>query len=784
VAGLPAAASGELRVGDKLVSVQEKDSQHGRTMVIGLPRDDVRRALAGEAGSVVTLELLRALDMGHRQAFTVELVRVERPPPRDAEHVVLPPIASAQGAGRAPAPTQRRAGKAKAGAGAGKRAGGLAGRTATLQPSVQVGVSGRDGAVAGHGWAAGLALTGSLAPEDAALREPVRDVMLEESLAQPEAEGPPPEGEDLDALVAAAQRQLKRLKARHVGTELTRQETLQLRRVQAEAAEYERIKADIRAREEMTREDTRRCRLELKRARDAFVDLAKRASGEPLDTSDWCTHPDHGVVHSARQAAVAGTAAVADLVGKGEMIQELRALFRAERAREADAARSAERAFMDMQRASREAEETKVSTEARTRGIRAELEAEGEALRAEAAAMPAALEEELRGLRAAVAERAEEVARVRGRIEDYPRLQDSMLHAIEAARVEAELIKVEQAERLGEGGDFFEARRASVLQRAVNLTAAAKDASAAAGEEEVAFERLEALKAREAQLDARLEAGEAEALGQAAEHARRALRNFRVAAMCAAGGVEPRALREEEARQRADGVADEALAALVRAHVEARADAAPAEEIFVRDLEDAAALRFPFAELTLERREAIAAALAAVFDGVPEAGPDELAAFAAARTAQGEAPAGGFAYEAREPTGRAAGQIRAKLEAERAAEKARRAAGRGRRESQWSEDEDDGLGVKVNAESEDESVFEGSGGEASEESDDASYQGSQGDAEKGRGGDEEGSDRLTDEDEEADQKGKEAEEEEEEGEEGEEEDGEEGEEGEEEDYGE
>ena len=51
-------------------------------------------------------------------------------------------------------------------------------------------------------------------------------------------------------------------------------------------------------------------------------------------------------MHSARQAAVAGTAAVADLVGKGEMIQELRALFRAERAREADAARSAERSYI------------------------------------------------------------------------------------------------------------------------------------------------------------------------------------------------------------------------------------------------------------------------------------------------------------------------------------------------------------------------------------------------------------------------------------------------------
>ena len=46
----------------------------------------------------MTLELLRTLDMGAKKAFTVELTRVEKPPPSKEKEdpiVVLPPIPGA-----------------------------------------------------------------------------------------------------------------------------------------------------------------------------------------------------------------------------------------------------------------------------------------------------------------------------------------------------------------------------------------------------------------------------------------------------------------------------------------------------------------------------------------------------------------------------------------------------------------------------------------------------------------------------------------------------------------
>jgi hypothetical protein len=77
VPGGAADATGRVKVGDKLIAVQDA-GQSNRKVVVGLKKEEIRRALHGDAGIAISLELLRATDMGAKKAFMVNLVRTTK----------------------------------------------------------------------------------------------------------------------------------------------------------------------------------------------------------------------------------------------------------------------------------------------------------------------------------------------------------------------------------------------------------------------------------------------------------------------------------------------------------------------------------------------------------------------------------------------------------------------------------------------------------------------------------------------------------------------------------
>jgi len=76
VPGGPADACGRIKIGDKLVSITELNKL--KSNLVGVRWAEIKKLLSGAIGSVATLELLRATDLGAKKAFTVRLQRVKK----------------------------------------------------------------------------------------------------------------------------------------------------------------------------------------------------------------------------------------------------------------------------------------------------------------------------------------------------------------------------------------------------------------------------------------------------------------------------------------------------------------------------------------------------------------------------------------------------------------------------------------------------------------------------------------------------------------------------------
>jgi hypothetical protein len=230
VPGGAAEAAGRIKIGDKLVAVQDAE-QENRKVVIGMSKDAVRKVLRGDTGVAVSIELLRATDMGAKKAFVVRLVRTPKP---ESEGTKLPQIGKPQG---------------------------ILANLST--PSIKQ-----------NGWAKGVRLQGNMAPGES-------DLKNYNSLSEEEA-GSASGDESKDIDLAKQQAELERLKGLKVGTKLTRKEEEQL-----EIARQHKKKLDEEVRKHEEREaylqaSTLDCESELNRARELFCQVALRATGNSL----------------------------------------------------------------------------------------------------------------------------------------------------------------------------------------------------------------------------------------------------------------------------------------------------------------------------------------------------------------------------------------------------------------------------------------------------------------------------------------------------------------------
>jgi len=246
VPGGAADATGRVKVGDKLVAVQDS-GQRTRKVVIGMQKEEIRRALHGEAGAAISLELLRATDMGAKKAFSVSLVRTAQ---IKKEGTTLPQI------GKLRAPNT---------------------------PSIKQ-----------TGWAKGVRLRADMAPADGDIKEyhslseedEEANGMTQASLVGKAAINPATSDADDapvgDIELAEEQEELKKLKRLKMSDKLTRKEEEQLevmkrhkKQLDEESKKHEDRQAHLRA-------AIQACEDELNQARKLFCDVARRATGEIL----------------------------------------------------------------------------------------------------------------------------------------------------------------------------------------------------------------------------------------------------------------------------------------------------------------------------------------------------------------------------------------------------------------------------------------------------------------------------------------------------------------------
>jgi hypothetical protein len=228
VPGGPAEATGRFRIGDKLIAVQD-GGQRNRNVVVGLKKDDIRRALHGDAGLAISLELLRATDMGAKKAFLVNLVRA----PKVKDVTKLPQIGNTQQIPSTPSIKQT-------------------------------------------GWAKGVRLQGNMAPGDGELKE--YHSLSEEG----DEDGNASMSDDPDGDLEIQHAHLNKMKKLKVSNKLTRKENEQLEVMRKHSEQLNEESANHAAREEYLLTSIRQCEEELMKARELFCDVARRATGNPL----------------------------------------------------------------------------------------------------------------------------------------------------------------------------------------------------------------------------------------------------------------------------------------------------------------------------------------------------------------------------------------------------------------------------------------------------------------------------------------------------------------------
>ena len=259
VPGGAADATGRVKVGDKLIAVQDA-GQSNRKVVVGLKKEEIRRALHGDAGIALSLELLRATDMGAKKAFMVNLVRTAKLKSEATAGTKLPQI------GKPYAHVHRSEDREHH---------DPAQHAVPFTPSVKQ-----------TGWAKGVRLRGNLAPGDADLKEYLYHSMSEEERDQDLDQGNESaqdldDGDEEDEL-KAEQKRLKQLTKLKVSDKLTNKEKEQLEVMKKHKEKLEEESKRHSDRELYLLNAIHKCEDELMKARELFCDVAHRATGIPL----------------------------------------------------------------------------------------------------------------------------------------------------------------------------------------------------------------------------------------------------------------------------------------------------------------------------------------------------------------------------------------------------------------------------------------------------------------------------------------------------------------------
>jgi hypothetical protein len=259
VPGGAADATGRVKVGDKLIAVQDA-GQSNRKVVVGLKKEEIRRALHGDAGIAISLELLRATDMGAKKAFMVNLVRTTKLKSEATAGTKLPQIRKPYAHGHR---------------GEDREHHDPAQHAVPFTPSVKQ-----------TGWAKGVRLRGNLAPGDADLKEYVYHSMSEEERDQDLDQGNESaqgfdDGDEEDQL-KAEQTRLQQLTKLKVSDKLTNKEKEQLEVMKKHKEKLEEESKRHSDRELYLLNAIHNCEDELMKARELFCDVARRATGIPL----------------------------------------------------------------------------------------------------------------------------------------------------------------------------------------------------------------------------------------------------------------------------------------------------------------------------------------------------------------------------------------------------------------------------------------------------------------------------------------------------------------------
>lgn len=451
VSGGAADVTGRVKLGDKLIAVQDAD-QLNRKVVVGMRKDDIRKALHGESGIAISLELLRAVDMGAKKAFLVNIVRT--PKLKNEGGTKLPQIGNKQVMPKTPSIKQT-------------------------------------------GWARGVRLQGNMAPGDGDLKE-------YHSLSEEEGGG---ERGDLSADEATQtedtllkeQKRLKELKKLKVSDKLTRKEHEQLEVMKKHKEQLDE-EADRHAKREVyLRDSIANCEQQLLEARELFCDIARRATGNSLD-APRCTHKNHGAVHSLQSCMQEFRPIMYAFLTK---IEEAPAFLppaiaeeRAKEEEEAQVTKETARELRDMKAALQDAEE-------REERRKAEMAAEIEALMAkygeEKDEIKKRTDEEIAQLLIKIEMRDKEIEALKQQCED---MRDELDSVVELKDVEEIKMRLLEAEMEGGDSDENQIKKVEVLKLACRAAGLNQDALQEALKDAAVRAQIEVLKKHEAELEA------------------------------------------------------------------------------------------------------------------------------------------------------------------------------------------------------------------------------------------------------------------------------------------
>lgn len=262
--------SGRVKQGDKLVSITEHNRL--KSNLVGVRWSEIKKLLGGAVGSIATVELLRATELGAKKTFTVRLTRMAR---TEDMHVERTKVVR-------------------------KSKGAVGARKGLLFKGLHTDESADEDA-----WAA----EESHGDDGRGGRE------LHDS-------ADPLNGLELDDEVERINRRLGRLSKLRVGHVLTADEILEVRGLEADLKMLiARIMRYKRA-SEHARSDLAKMKEAMNEAFAALVKLCSFA-GQPLQNECACTHHRYKHTHNAMLAKEAAEQAVRAVIAEFEEIREI-----------------------------------------------------------------------------------------------------------------------------------------------------------------------------------------------------------------------------------------------------------------------------------------------------------------------------------------------------------------------------------------------------------------------------------------------------------------------------